>query len=143
MTIRAADGPIDLVRYPYALLRKAAAGPGGFPTASLLDLATMKLSAIARRGIRRDFWDLDEIVVHGGISLPMAARAYVARFSVRQADLYAVVRALTFFDDAEAEVVWPAGLSNARWAAIKQRFIAAAPSLAASIARRIRGESRS
>ena len=50
------DGtPIDLVRYPYPLLRPPLREASGIALAGLLDLATMKLSAIARRGLRRDF----------------------------------------------------------------------------------------
>jgi hypothetical protein len=131
VTIRAAAGPIDLVRYPHPLLKRPTAGPGGFPLASLIDLATMKLAAISRRGIRRDFWDLDEIIERGGIPLRTAARAYVKRFAVHESDLYAVMRALTYFDDAEAEAVWPAGLTRAHWAKVRRNFEERAPLLVA------------
>jgi len=50
--------PVDVVKYPYPLLDPTIAGPQGFPIARLRDLAAMKLAAIARRGIQRDFWDL-------------------------------------------------------------------------------------
>ena len=124
------DGaPVDLVCYPYAPLVSPTAGPGDFPLASLLDLATMKLSAIARRGLRRDFWDLHAIVIDGGIPLESAARAYVKRFGVKESDLYAVLRSLTYYVDAEADVLWPAGLSPRRWAKIRAYFEKNAPAL--------------
>lgn len=122
-------GPIDLVRYPYPLLEKTVSGPGGFPMARLLDLAAMKLAAVARRGIRRDFWDLHVLATRGRVSLPAAARAYLKRFGVAEADLYAVLRALTYFDDAEAEPLWPAGLGPRTWATIRAYFLAEAPRL--------------
>jgi hypothetical protein len=53
--------PVDVVRYPYPLLEEPQAGPAGFLVAGLLDLATNKLAAIAKRGLLRDFWDLHEI----------------------------------------------------------------------------------
>jgi hypothetical protein len=54
----AADGAIiDFVRYPYAPLELPTPGPGGLLLASVRDLGAMKLSAIATRGVRRDFWD--------------------------------------------------------------------------------------
>ncbi len=124
-------GPIDLVRYPYPLLQKPMPGPGGFPLARALDLAAMKLAAVARRGIRRDFWDLHELATSGGISLARASRAYVERFGVGEADLYAVLRALTYFGDADAEPLWPAGLGPRKWAAIRAYFEAEAPRLLA------------
>jgi hypothetical protein len=133
VSIRTPDGPIDLVRYPHPLLAKPTAGPGGFPLAGLLDLATMKLAAIARRGIRRDFWDLDEIVTSGGVTLLAAARAYVRRFAVSEADLYGVLRALTYFADAEA--LWPDGLTRARWDRIRRNFETASPKLLAALGR--------
>jgi hypothetical protein len=124
------DGaPLDLVRYPYPLLQRPVRGPGDFPTARLLDLAVMKLSAIARRGIRRDFWDLYEITTRGGITLRAATRGYVRRYGVAEADLYAVLRSLTYFGDAEAELTWPAGLRPRAWARIREYFVAAAPAL--------------
>lgn len=46
--------------------------PGGFPLAGLRDLAAMKLSAIAKRGVRRDFWDLHEIISRTEVSLQAA-----------------------------------------------------------------------
>lgn len=114
------DGlPVDIVRYPYRLLTDPGAGPGGFPMAGLEDLAAMKLAAIARRGIRRDFWELYEIAHSGGVSLPHALDSYVRRFGVRQSDLYHLLRSLTYFDDAEADAIMPDGLTQEHWNEIR------------------------
>lgn len=126
------DGlPIDFVRYPYPPLEP----PGeafGVGLAGLRDLAVMKLSAISRRGLRRDFWDLHEILHHAGLSLRACGEAYVARFGVREADLYHVLRALTYFDDAEKDPVFPPGLDAKSWDAIKAFFRQEAPKLVGS-----------
>jgi hypothetical protein len=45
--------PVDVVRFPYPLLEPPTPGPGRFPVAGLLDLATNKLAAISKRGLRR------------------------------------------------------------------------------------------
>jgi hypothetical protein len=95
--------------------------------AALRDLAAMKLSAIAKRGIKRDFWDLHQIVNASAVSLNLAFDSYVEKFGVRQADLYHVMRSLTYFDDADAEQVFPAGLTAAHWDLIKDYFRQAAP----------------
>jgi hypothetical protein len=73
--------PVDGVRYPYPLLNPAGEGPRGIPTASLEDLATMKLSAASRRGIRRDFWDLYEMFSRSTPSLSQALEDYVRRYA--------------------------------------------------------------
>ena len=124
--LRAGGVLLDLVRYPYALLEPPVAGPGGMPVAGLLDLATMKLAAIARRGLRRDFWEL--YAIHdAGVSLSDAMTAYHERFGTAEADAYHVLRSLTYFDDAEAEAVFPAGLTEARWRRMKDFFVEEAP----------------
>ena len=53
--------------------------------------------------------------------------AYVQRFGIHKADLYHVLRALTYFDDAEKNPVMPAGLEQDEWAKIKAFFRAEAP----------------
>lgn len=127
------DGaPVDLVRYPYPPLRAIERTTDGVAVASLLDLATMKLGALSRRGLRRDFWDLAEIVRQGGVSLEEACRAYRERYGVAEADLYHVLRALTWFEDAERDPVFPTGLTEAGWRDIKAFFVRAAPPLLAA-----------
>ena len=126
--VRIGSTAVDIVNYPYALLEPAAPGPGGFPTAGRLDLTVMKLSAIARRGIRRDFWDL-KVLLESGISMQQAADAYRKRFGLAENDLYHVLTALTYFDDAERERNYPRGLGEAAWNGIKAYFRANAPSL--------------
>jgi hypothetical protein len=120
--------PVDLVKYAYPPLESPLPGPRRFPVAGLLDLAAMKLTAIARRGIQRDFWDLYEIL-HAGITLPQAAAAYVQRFGRTKGDLYHVERALTWFEDAERNPVRVKGLTPAKWARIKSFFVEQAPAL--------------
>jgi hypothetical protein len=128
LKVKLAGEPIDIVSYPYPPLEPPTAGPEGFPIAGLTDIAAMKLAAISLRGIRRDFWDLHEIV-RRGFTLHEAARAYVARFKKKQSDLYHVIRSLTYFDDAERAVSFPEGLTPAHWKKIKAFFEDEAPSL--------------
>ena len=127
LTIRYGDLAIDIVRYPYSPLEEPTPGPEGFPTAGLRDLAAMKLSAIAKRGIKRDFWDLHEIVSNSDLDLDQAFDAYLEKFGVRESDLYHVLRSLTYFDDADAEQVFPSGLTLVRWELIKTYFLQNAP----------------
>lgn len=123
--LRLAGAPVDFVRYPYPpseplhLL-------AGVALAAPIDLAVMKLSAIARRGIRRDFWDLFALM-QAGLDLRTATNAYQRRFGLREADLYHVLRALTYFEDAEREPTLPASMSVELWSEIRAHFLREAP----------------
>lgn len=119
LRLRVAGIPVDIVRYPFPLLNPTTEGPDGIATASIEDLVTMKLSAAVSRGIRRDFWDLDEIFSHGGMTLASALDAYTRRFGVQRSEVYHVLRALTYFDDADKETVMPEGLTAEKWSQIK------------------------
>lgn len=120
--------PVDLVKYPHPPLQPLVKGPSGIWVANLGDLAAMKLSAISRRGIKRDFWDLYAIN-KAGVDLPTAAQIYLQRFGRSEADLYHVQRALTWFEDAEADPITPAGLTPALWRRIQKHFVERAPEL--------------
>jgi hypothetical protein len=129
LQIEVSGVPVDVVRYPYPLLAPAAPGPRGFPVAGLVDLATNKLVAIAKRGLMRDFWDLYAIAQTGSVPLEAAAEAYVRRFGVAESDLYHVVTALTWFEDAERERVRPTGMTARLWSQIRKFFEREAPLL--------------
>jgi hypothetical protein len=125
----AADGAIiDFVRYPYAPLEPPTLGPGGVLLASVRDLGAMKLSAIATRGIRRDFWDAF-VMAKNGHSLAQMAADFRAKFGKESSDLYHVVRALTYFDDAEADPIFPRGMTPALWREVRTYFAREAPRL--------------
>jgi hypothetical protein len=87
----------------------------------------MKLAAIAKRGLRRDFWDLHAILIARDVPLGATLDDYVAKYRVAEADLYHVLRSLTYFEDAERDAFLPAGLSEADWKAIKTFFQREAP----------------
>ncbi len=129
LAVRFGAVPVDVVKYPYALLNPLESAPGGFPVASLGDLATMKLSAVARRGIRRDFWDLHQILTQGTLTLEQSLKDYVRRFGVKQSDVYHVLRSLTYFEDAEADPLLPAGLGEQKWSQIREWFTIQVPQL--------------
>lgn len=121
LQLKVADTPIDIVRYKYPLLVPAATGPEGVRVASIRDLAAMKLAAISKRGLRRDFWDLHVITTqHRGLN--EIADDYRAKFGKSEADLYHVARALTYFEDAERAERLPAGLTPEKWSEIKTYF---------------------
>ena len=119
--------PVDLVDYPFPPIQRLRKGPAGVPVAGLRDLAAMKLAAIARRGIRRDFWDLHAILTMTSTRFSNAIEAYRSKYGAEVSDLYPVMRSLTYFDDAESDDVWPPGLRRNQWADIKRDFQAWVP----------------
>jgi Nucleotidyl transferase AbiEii toxin, Type IV TA system len=127
---------IDVVRYEYPPLVAPRPGPEGFPIAGPLDLSVMKLGAISKRGLRRDFWDLQTIATEGRIPLSTMLAAYKKRFKSEAADLYHVVRSLTYFDDAEVADPRLVGLSLRDWGRIKAWFQEQAPAASTLLLRR-------
>lgn len=119
---------IDFVAYPYPPLETPMRDSSGIQVAGRRDLGVMKLSAIARRGLRRDFWDL-RAIIGTGLTLGDLGRDYVQRFGVSQSDLYHVARALTFFADAERDPAFPAGMNQDLWHEVKAYFQARGPDL--------------
>jgi hypothetical protein len=112
--------PVSLLRYRYPLLEppeRSAAVP--VRLASLDDLICMKLSAIAGRGARRDFWDLHRMLGARGVSLEAALQLFARKFA--STDRGHVVRALVYFADADHEPM-PAQLTEASWGEIKRDF---------------------
>ena len=115
------DGvPASLLQYPYLLLEPARSIAGlSMPVASILDLACMKLSAIASRGAARDFWDLHSIVVVEKAPVASYLTAYRRKYPVE--DLGHVLRSLVYFGDAESSPL-PLGLDAKQWQTIKSDF---------------------
>jgi hypothetical protein len=114
--------PASILRYRYPLLGPPESLQGiALPLASLDDLECMKLSAIAGRGARRDFWDLYALLTARGRSLEQALDAYVRKYASE--DIGHVVRSLAYFADAESEPM-PGDLTEERWARIRAELLA-------------------
>ncbi|MBI4603990.1 MAG: nucleotidyl transferase AbiEii/AbiGii toxin family protein [Planctomycetes bacterium] len=88
--------------YPYPLLGALEEVGGLFPTASLLDVALMKLTAIADRGARKDFIDLHAIL-QTGLRLKDVFEALPRKFPGVSYQRYHFLKALTYFEDAKEE----------------------------------------
>ena len=104
----------------YPLLQPTEHLPGfALPLASIADLMCMKLSAIAGRGARRDFWGLHALLQSSGIGLEKALELYSEKYPVD--DLGHVLKSLVYFADAEQEPM-PQALSPTRWNDVKAYF---------------------
>ena len=92
---------ISFMGYGYPLIKPQLTPEAGLvPFASREDIAAMKLAAIASRGSRKDFVDLWWLVSTYW-PLERCLEFFGCKFEAR--DIGHVVRALTYFDDAELE----------------------------------------
>lgn len=89
-------------RYPYRLLAELEPTPWGFGLASDVDIAAMKIEAIAGRGSRKDFVDL-RTLCRKGLTLDAAFDSFERKFGAARTDRCHRLRALAYFDDAERE----------------------------------------
>jgi hypothetical protein len=118
--LMAASVPISLLRYRYPLIGAVERDPAiPVSVASAEDLVCMKMSAVASRGARRDFWDLHELLEDRHLTVSQAFDLYARKYA--SVDRGHVVRALVYFADADAEPA-PRELTPEKWAAIKRDF---------------------
>lgn len=114
--------PASVIRYRYPHLKDPARNDAlSARVASLEDLACMKLSAIASRGLARDFWDLHALLHHGVGGGDLGSVLELFRRKFASDDIGHVVRSLVYFGDADAAPL-PAGLSEKTWREIKRDF---------------------
>ncbi len=66
--------------------------------ASIIDIAAMKLGAVAARAEKKDYFDLAEIIKRETSEAVLGA--FVMKYG-REVDLYHIIRAITFFNDVE------------------------------------------
>jgi len=112
--------PVSLIQYRYPMLAPTArVDELAVEVASIDDLASMKLSAIAGRGAARDFWDLHTLITILGRTLGEYLGAFGRKYPTHDAGH--VLRSLAYFGDADAAPL-PVGLTPERWAEIKRDF---------------------
>ena len=114
-------------RLPYPLLEPVEASPWGFGLASEMDIAVMKVEAIAGRGSRRDFVDLRMLCARG-FRLEEVLDGFDRKYGTTRADRYHRLRALAYFDDAERQPM-PDMLRPFDWAECRTFFASEAARL--------------
>ncbi len=105
---------VDFVNYPYKFL-KPIENIKGFRLASTLDVAAMKLNAIAGRGYRKDFYDIEKLLDYH--SLEEMLNAYMKKYNVD--DFFIPLTALGFFDEATDNVI---SIENKSWRFVKDKI---------------------
>lgn len=80
------------------------------------DIIAMKINAILKRAVKKDFWDLAELLKH--YALKECIDFYNEKFK-NQLLLISIPRAITYFDDAE-ESEEPVSLKGQTWSSVKK-----------------------
>jgi predicted nucleotidyltransferase component of viral defense system len=83
------------------------------------DIAPMKLSAIAKRGAKKDFFDMYELL-HQGYTLQEMLNQYKEKY--QNAEISFLLRAFVYFDDAELQDD-PIMLKSYTWKEVKKEMI--------------------
>lgn len=107
-------------RLPYPLVRPSEPTRWGFDLASDEDIAAMKLEAIAGRGSRKDFVDM-YLLCERGLRLEDVFELFDEKYGAGRAERYHRLRALSYFDDAEAEPM-PEMLVDVPWSDVTAFF---------------------
>jgi predicted nucleotidyltransferase component of viral defense system len=109
------DIKTDMVSLPYPWLQSFDVVEE-IRLASLPDIAAMKLSAIARRGVKKDFWDIAVLLDHYSLDemLDFYRRKYTSH------DIFHLLRSLVYFEDAEAQKD-PDPLDNTTWKQVRKK----------------------
>jgi hypothetical protein len=111
---------VDMVTLPYPYIEPIE-DYDGIRLASLPDIIAMKLSAIARRGVKKDFWDIAELL--DMYSLAEMLAFYKAKYHSH--DIFHLLRAIVYFTDAEKQKD-PDPLKKMTWKQVKTKMQRAA-----------------
>ena len=107
---------LDMVLLPYKYIEPIE-NYDGIRLVSLPDIMAMKLSAIARRGVKKDFWDIAELL--DMYSLAEMIEFYKAKYASH--DIFHLIRALAYFTDAEKQKD-PDTLKKMTWKQVKTKM---------------------
>jgi predicted nucleotidyltransferase component of viral defense system len=106
---------VDMVVLPYPYIEPMDVWDG-IRLVSVPDIIAMKLSAVARRGVKKDFWDVAELL--DMYSLAEMIAFYKAKYASN--DIFYVLRALAYFEDAEKHKD-PDPLKKMTWKQVKKK----------------------
>src|SRR3989344_5462456 len=116
----------NIFYYKYPLLEETLSFEG-IQLANLADIAAMKIHAIADRGTKRDF--VDVYFLAKKYTLSEMLDYYQKKYGVSENRLYAILRSLDYFEDADQESEMPNMLAKVSWEKVKEFFRKETPRL--------------
>ena len=111
---------VEFLCHPYKLLEPPAQ-IDGIRVAGLKDLAAFKLNAVSGRGSKKDFWDVEALLLH--FTLRQMLDFFTQKYPM--AELWHLIRSLTYFRDADNEQIEILDLQGRSWEAVKERILSA------------------
>lgn len=109
---------VDFVKYHQYKFIEPPQLVDGLRLMSIPDIAAMKIAAILKRGVKKDFYDISELLNHYTINDLIGF--YNRKFPNQQL-LISIPQALTYFEDAnESEA--PISLKNKTWPQVKKHI---------------------
>ena len=116
--ICAVDGiKVDFVNYHYPLLEDILL-IDGIRMASKIDIAAMKINAVAGRGSKKDFIDIFYLLNY--FTIEQMLGFYLSKY--QDGSEFMARKSLTYFEDADLEEM-PVLFENISWNEIKQRIL--------------------
>ena len=109
---------IDLIKYHFYPIIAPKIEEDGIRFLSNEDIMAMKINAILKRGVKKDFWDIAELLEH--YSVNEIIDNYMKKYP-NQMLLISIPRALTYFEDAE-ESEEPVSLKSQTWSDVKEKI---------------------
>jgi predicted nucleotidyltransferase component of viral defense system len=105
---------LDFLKYPYPFVQNYQE-IDGVRLVSIENIGTMKLSAVARRGAKKDFFDLYFLLERYSLA------QLLAQFeeTLPHVDTFHIVKSLTYFEDADKEIN-PDMLIKVSWEQVKK-----------------------
>ncbi len=110
---------VDLIRYSYPLINPVRT-VDDIRLLSVEDIVPMKLSAVAGRGSKKDFYDIFYLLEMYGLEQMISL--FETKFP--QTSKFHILKSLAFFSDAESEPD-PQTIENTDWTVIKERITTA------------------
>ncbi len=107
---------VDFVKHHYHPLIEQPLTEDGIRLLAIPDLMAMKIAAIMKRGVKKDFWDIAELLKR--YSVKDFISYYTKKYPSQQL-LVSVPFALTYFIDAE-ETEDPVSLKGQTWKSVKK-----------------------
>ena len=110
------DTKVDFVKHHYHPLIDEPFVNDGIRMFTPKEIMAMKVAAILKRGVKKDFWDLAELFQHFTVNECIAA--YKEKYPTQEL-LISIPYALTYFTDAD-ESEEPVSLKGQTWASVKK-----------------------
>lgn len=110
------DIKVDFVKHHHHVMIEKSYEEDGLRLFSKPDIIAMKISAILRRAVKKDFFDLAEILQHYSVKDIIAF--HDKKYPTQQL-LISIPQAISFFDDAE-ESEDPISLKGQTWESVKK-----------------------